>query len=87
MLNKEDMNRFDDIEHMPLRVYNRSVMCFNILDDLGSSALEEYMKIFSKGELKQIRIMNALVKGKGVDEARRMATKGLEFSDEDHQAA
>lgn len=83
MLNKNEMNRFDEIEHTPLRVYNRVVMCFNILEDLGKAALEEYLKIFSEGEKKQMYIMQGLIKSKGPDEVRRMALEGMEFVDDE----
>lgn len=72
-----DMNRFDDIKHTPLRVYNRAVVTFNLLEDFGREAVENYFNLFSEQEKKQIFLMNQYIRSKGKDAAYRFATKDL----------
>jgi len=71
---------FNTIEHMPLRVYNRVVYLNNILSDFGRDAVKRYIEMFSESERQQMFIMQAYVKAKGADAARKFATKDLKVA-------
>lgn len=75
-------NRFTDVEHAPLRVYNRSVMFFNIYEDHGKHAAEEYAQSFTKEERLQMAHMSALVKAKGTKYVIDLVTRGVKFVDD-----
>jgi hypothetical protein len=70
---------FSDISHIPLRVYNRVVYMTNLLSDFGKDAAATYAAMFTESERKQMYVMQAFISAKGVDEARKAATKGLEI--------
>lgn len=72
------MNTFNDIKHMPLRVFNRTVTLNNIYEDSGEVGAKAYIEQFTQGERKQIFLMQNFIKAKGQDEARKFATNGLE---------
>ena len=40
----KNFNHFNDIEHEPLRVFNRTVMFHNLLQDFGRSVALDYVK-------------------------------------------
>lgn len=71
-------NRFEDINHMPLRVFNRVVFLNNIFADAGEVAARHYIGTFNEGERKQMYLMQAYIKQHGIDKARKDATKNLE---------
>ena len=75
-------NRFTDISHPPLRIYNRAVMFFNILEDHGKHAAEEYAQSFTKEERLQMAQITALVKAKGTKHVIALVTHGVEFVDD-----
>lgn len=82
-----NFNAFEEIQHMPLRVYNRCVMMNNILNDFGKQQLQTYIEQFSVTERKQLYIMNAFIKKFGVEVAKKKVTEGMTFSDKDHEEA
>lgn len=75
-------NRFTDIEHLPLRVYNRAVMFANLYEDHGRHVAEEYANTFTKEERLQIAQMTALVRAKGTKHVIALVTAGVEFIDD-----
>lgn len=75
----DNMNRFDDIEHMPLRVYNRVVMSHNIAADAGEEAAREYVAQFNENERKQMFFVNTYLAQKGQKATYEFVTKGLEI--------
>lgn len=75
----EAINRFDDIEHMPLRVYNRLVLMHNLMSDSGKQAVQDYLENFSEDEVKQIFILNTYLSKKGQKATYEFVTKGLDF--------
>jgi Zn-dependent oligopeptidase len=81
-MNKLKFNRFTDVEHIPLRVYNRTVMFYNIYDDHGKLAAEEYADSFSKEERLQMAQVAALVKAKGTKHVIQLVTAGVQFVDD-----
>lgn len=77
-----ELNRFEDIVHLPLRAYNRAVMSFNINEDFGPDACKEYLASFNQQEKKDIYLIILTIGSKGKDAAYRAATKGLKISEE-----
>ena len=75
--------RFDDIDHTPLRVFNRTMLATNLTGDFGPVAAEEYLQSFDKGEQKQIAIMLSYIEKLGFEKVRKMAVTGLKLADED----
>lgn len=74
-------NQFNDIDHLPLRVYNRAVMFSNIYEDHGKARAEDYANSFSKEERLQIAQVIALVRNKGVKHVQALVTAGVDFVD------
>ena len=73
------MNTFNEVEHTPLRVFNRLVFLFNLLEDKGKEYASIYLKKFSQSELNEIYLMRGIVEAKGVDEVRKIVTKDVVF--------
>lgn len=71
------LNRFDEIEHTPLKVYNRVVFLNNLMEDSGRYAAESYIELFSDTERKQMYAMGSYIRQKGVDFVRKAVTKNL----------
>lgn len=70
---------FSEIEHKPLRIYNRTVMFFNILEDAGRAEVEEWVKNFSDEEKIEMHAMAALVKKHGPKKVKEWVTAGVVF--------
>jgi hypothetical protein len=79
----ETFETYAGVEHLPLRMYNRAVMCMNISEDFGTETLREYIANFTQEENKQIWLMMHLIK-KNVKVARDYALKGLTLPDEEY---
>lgn len=79
---KLKFNRFTDVSHAPLRVYNRAVMFHNIYEDHGIHAAEDYANSFTKEERLQMAQITALVKAKGTKHVIALVTAGVEFVDD-----
>jgi hypothetical protein len=73
------MNKFEEIQHEPLRAYNRAVMFYNIYEDAGRAAAEDYANLFSKEDRLKMAQVVALVKRKGVKFVRDLVTNGVDF--------
>jgi hypothetical protein len=72
-------NRFDEIDHLPLRTFNRCVLTLNIENDFGIEDVKTYLDMFSHQEKLQMNIMMHFIKNFGVDAARNAATKDATF--------
>lgn len=70
-------NKFDDVTHMPLRVFNRVAMFYNLHEDKGAATAKEYASLFTQKERAQMYILMNEIKIKGVDKVRKWATKDL----------
>lgn len=80
-MNEENIhNRFEDINHRPLRVYNRVVMMHN-LRSISRDEVTKYLNTFSDAERREMYMVVAYMKEHGVDATRKEATKGLEVVD------
>lgn len=71
------LNNFNEIEHFPLRVFNRVAFLYNLVEDGGKYAGEEYLEQFDKEERKQMYVMAAYIKRRGIEATRKEVTKGL----------
>lgn len=72
--------KFDDIKHLPLQVYNRVVMLHNLTKDSGEKTAKEYLGQFNEGERRQMFIINSLLKSKGPQETLKMVMEGAEIA-------
>lgn len=80
---KNNFNRFADINHRPLRIYNRAVMFHNLYEDQGSVVAGDYAETFSPEERLEIAQMTALVRKVGVKRVQQLVTDGVDFVDEE----
>lgn len=78
----DSFNKFDEVEPKRLRVFNRVVMAFNMLDDFGPSQLKNYLGEFSTTEQLEMQVMSAYIKKHGPDKVRKEVTAGIEFKDD-----
>lgn len=74
-----NINRFDEIDHLPLRVYNRVVMTHNLMQDSGEEAVRAYLGQFDDNERKQMFIVNTYLRHKGQKETYDYVTKGMKI--------
>lgn len=81
-MNTMTFDKFDDINHLPLRVFNRVVYLTSLKGDGGTVACENYLKLFTQGERNQIMIMGMYIQKKGLEEVRKEVTKGLVLVDD-----
>ena len=77
--NMDTVNRFDEIEHQPLRTYNRVVMCYNLAQDSGEEATRSYLSSFSEDERKQMFVLTVYLQKMGQKATYEYVTKGLKF--------
>jgi len=80
-------NKFDDINHRPLRIYNRAVMFHNLYEDQGKFVASEYANSFTSEERLEMAQMTALVKNRGVKFVKALVTKGVDFVDDEYREA
>lgn len=78
---QNNFNKFDEIEHEPLRVYNRLVLTHNLLEDGGEYAAKEYLDMFTTSDRVKILKLNNFLKKNGVDKTISVVTKDLELED------
>lgn len=79
-MTKANFNRFDDINHTPLRAYNRVVLMSNLMADFGKEVSAEYAGLFDDNERKQMFVVQAYLKQHGPEETRKAVTKHLEVA-------
>lgn len=79
------LNKFEEINHLPLKVFNRVVFLNNLYSDSGREAAEKYISLFSEAEKKQMYVMGSYIKRVGEELVRKEVTKGLVIVDKDYQ--
>lgn len=72
-----EFQKFNNIEHMPLRVYNRAMFATNLMADSGREIVEEYFQAFTDSERKQIFVMLSYIKKFGQETAMKAVTKDM----------
>lgn len=80
-------NKFTDISHRPLRIYNRAVMFANLFEDHGAYEAQQYADAFTPEERLEMVQMTALVKKKGPALVKNLVTAGIDFVDEPYREA
>ncbi len=80
-------DRFDEIKHLPLQVFNRVVYLTSLKEDGGEVTRNNYLQLFSNGEQQQIAIMAMYIKDKGLDAVRKEVTRGLVIVDDEFELA
>lgn len=74
---------FNDIENKELQAYNRSVIFYNIIEDMSIDAAKEYAKEFSKEDrLKMVEIIER-VKKHGAEYVKAEIIRNLELPAEE----
>lgn len=81
------LNKFDDINHLPLRVFNRVVFANNLLQDGGKDAVARYIELFTDEEKKMMYVMGAYIKKRGEANVRKEVTRNLVLVDENYNHA
>lgn len=76
-------NTFNNVEHLPLRVFNRVVYMTNLLKDHGPEVSKKYFESFSEGDQRQLSFMAFFIKKNGLEKAKSFAVKDLEVKDEE----
>lgn len=80
-----DLNKFDEINHQPLRAFNRTVFLNNLYQDGGEGAAKRYISLFTEEEKKEMFVINACIKKMGVERVKKEVTKGLVVVDQDYE--
>lgn len=75
------MSNFDEVEHKPLRDFNRTAFVYNLLEDAGQAPVEDYLSQFSEEDKKSIFTMAKAVKKLGVKRVRELVTQGVVFTE------
>ena len=81
---RKTLDKFDTIEYTPLRIWNRSVMFFNIMEDSGEDAAKAYIRQFSKPEIQEMIDMYLLVKKHGAENIKRTIIREMPLPEHDH---
>lgn len=76
------MNKFDDVENIALRAYNRAIVTNNLFRDAGRAWAEDYLAQFPIKEQGDIKNIISLVGIYGKKEIISAMTKDMEFVDE-----
>lgn len=76
-MTKETFKLFKDVEHIPLRTYNRVVMSFNIRSDFGNAVLQDYLSNFDENERKAMMVMTMFIQKHGYETVMKSVTKDL----------
>lgn len=74
-------NYFDEIEHKPLRTFNRAAMFYNLTEDFGLTVAKDYVSRLTLKDRKDIIAVLTRIEDHGLDCVRKQATDGLVFED------
>ena len=80
-------DKFDEVSHLPLRVFNRVVYLTSLKEDGGNVSRENYLKLFTEGERNQITLKAMYIKNKGLEQVRKEVTRGLVIVDDEYVSA
>ena len=69
------INTFHEVEHAPLRIFNRAVVMTNQMMDHGEGAATSYATEFTKQERAEIYLMLQLIKKLDLEQVRKIVTK------------
>lgn len=74
--NYKQAPKFEDVVSVPLRVWNRCAIIFNLRADVGDEEARKYVAQFDEVSKKQIKAMFDYIAVKGYDTTRREVTNG-----------
>lgn len=75
------MEKFNEINYAPLRIYNRCVMMFNLSADKGFEVGKKYMSEFSPKEKTEMLDMLNTVKKYGNDRVKKDIMRNMPLQD------
>ncbi len=75
---REVFATFDEVVYPPLKVYNRMVTAFNIMEDYGPQQLDIYYNNFNEKERSDIIDMMKFTKANGRDYTLKMILRNHE---------
>lgn len=75
-LKKSNSPKFDDVQNVCLRTWNRCAILFNLRADAGEKAATVYAEQFDEVSKKQITAMLNYIQLKGYSNVRREVTNG-----------
>lgn len=75
-LKKTNSPKFDDVQNVCLRTWNRCAILFNLRADAGEQAATAYAEQFDDTAKKQITAMLNYIQLKGYSNVRREVTNG-----------
>jgi hypothetical protein len=78
---------FNDIENSELQAYNRSVMFYNIWEDMSLDAAKEYIEEFSQEDKLRMALVVERVKKHGADYVKAEIIRSLELPPEEELVA
>lgn len=76
ILKKSNSPKFDDVQNVCLRTWNRCAILFNLRADAGEQAATAYAEQFDETAKKQITAMLNYIQLKGYSNVRREVTNG-----------
>lgn len=76
---------FNDIQNKDLQAYNRSVMFYNIMEDMSKDAAAEYVKDFSTEDKLRMALIIERVKKHGPDYVKAEIIRNLELPPEEEE--
>lgn len=70
---------FDDINHAPLKAYNRVVLMTNLKQSVSDDEARRYAGLFSTADRKKMMLIMQFIKKFGVDKTRSIVTRDLKI--------
>lgn len=77
----EALPTFSDVQYKPLRIWNRCVLFFNLMEDSGKAVAERYLKTLPKNEIKDMYAMYNRVLKEGRDKVYKEVTRDMPLQD------
>lgn len=75
-LKKNNSPKFDDVQNVCLRTWNRCAIVFNLRADVGTEAARDYVAQFDDVSKQQIKAMFDYIAVKGYNKVRCEVTNG-----------
>jgi hypothetical protein len=79
----DSITTFEDIEYAPLRSYNQCVMFFNIREDSGEHAAQEYLERISQADRTNMLMTYETVKKLGAEAVKRYIVRTMPVPEEE----
>ena len=79
----DSITTFEDVEYAPLRSYNQCVMFFNIREDSGEHAAQEYINRISQADRMRMLMTYEVVKKLGAEAVKRHIVRTMPLPEEE----